>query len=45
MLPPLADVIELLILCKMVPFSTEFTMLFRNIYGGSKPPPYNIFVR
>ena len=44
MLPPLADVIELLILCKMVPFSAEFTRMFRNLDGGSKPPPYVIIV-
>ncbi len=43
MLPPLTDLIEMLIQCKMVPFSTEFTKMFRDLDGGSKPPPYNIF--
>ncbi len=28
-----------------VPFSNEFARIFRDLDGGSKPPPYNIFVR
>ena len=44
MLPPLADVIEMPIQCKMVPFSTELTTMFRDLDGGSKPPPYVIIV-
>ncbi len=45
LLPPLADAIEMLILCETSPFSTIFTRISRNVGGGSKPPPYNIFVR
>ena len=45
MLPPLTDAIEMLILYEIVLFSIEFTRMFRDLDGGSKPPPYNIFVR